>query len=140
MPGQFAGLQVTPNRRCRYTIHCIVSIRLVSKVARGGIVATAGDLDGDGRDDLIFGVAAGSSEVRSFLTTSFTGTPVRTFTPFTGLIGLRLAIADVNSDGIAEIVAAQGLTGGNLVRLFNGANNAELLTVTGVPAGGVFVG
>ncbi len=118
----------------------IGKFKAFSKVARGGIVATAGDLDGDGRDDLIFGVATSSSEVRSFLTSSFTGVPVRTFNPFTGLNGLRLSITDVNSDGIADIVAAQGPGGGNSVRLFNGGNNFELLKITGVPAGGVFVG
>jgi hypothetical protein len=110
------------------------------KVPRGGLVATAGDLDADGQDDILLSAAEGAAEVRSFLTNPFAASSVRSFLPFATPKGLRFAITDVNGDGIADIVAAQASGGGDSVRLFNGANNAELLKITGVPTGGVFVG
>ncbi|MGB8167551.1 MAG: right-handed parallel beta-helix repeat-containing protein [Chthoniobacteraceae bacterium] len=118
----------------------LAKFQVFGKLARGGVQATAGDLDGDGRDDLVFSPAAGFGEVRSFLTTFFTGSPVRTFNPFPGFAGVRLAITDVNSDGIADIVAAQNPGRASSVHLFDGSNGADLMTINGVPAGGVFVG
>ncbi len=118
----------------------IAKFNAFGKLPRGGLFAAAGDLDADGRDDLLFSPATSVSEVRSFLTTVFTANPVRTFTPFPGLLGTRLAITDVNSDGIADIVAAQGPSRTPAVSIFNGSNNVELLKIIGVTPGGVFVG
>ena len=90
----------------------------------GGISIAAGDIDGDGRDEIITGPG-------------FTGGPhVRVFDPFgterTGFLayhpslttGINVAAADVNGDGRDEIITAPARGGGPHVRVF-GANGAE---------------
>lgn len=73
---------------------------------RGGVVHTTGDLDGDGKDEIIVGTATGTAQVRVF---SGTGTLVRQFFAFaknyTG--GVRLAVADTDGNGSKEIVVSK---------------------------------
>ena len=50
------------------------------------------------------------------------------FTPFAPnyRFGARVAVADVNFDGIADIIVASGVRGASVVKIFNGANNTAL--------------
>ncbi|HEY2783527.1 MAG TPA: FG-GAP-like repeat-containing protein [Fimbriiglobus sp.] len=82
-------------------------------------VATA-DLTGDGIDDLIFATGAGRADLR--LVDGATGTDLltdTTFSPyessFTG--GLFVAAADLNGDGIAEVVVSPDTGGGDRVQV-----------------------
>lgn len=92
---------------------------------RAGITVASGDLDGDGWDEIVTGTMRdGGPQVRVF---SHTGSAV--FTPgffafdtqFRG--GVNVAVADVDGNGQAEIVAGAGVGGGPQVRIFDKAGN-----------------
>lgn len=98
---------------------------------RGGVTVAAGDVNGDGYDDLV--VAAGRSggpHVKIY--NGRTGELIREFlayeSTFTG--GVYLAVGDVTGDGKADIITGTGVGGGPLVRVFDG--------VTGAPTANYF--
>jgi hypothetical protein len=86
----------------------------------GGVYVAAGDINGDGFDDVIVGADAGggphvkvfSGRDGSLIASFFADAPT-----FTG--GVRVAAADFNLDGRAEIVTAAGPGGGPHVRIFD---------------------
>ncbi|HTK73910.1 MAG TPA: VCBS repeat-containing protein, partial [Gemmataceae bacterium] len=60
--------------------------------------------------------------------------------PFMG--GARVAVADINGDGTADIVTGAGTGGGAHVRVFNGKDNTELLSFIAFDTsyiGGIYV-
>lgn len=73
---------------------------------RGGVVHATGDLDGDGKAEIIVGTATGSAHVRVF---SGSGVLVRQFFAFaknyTG--GVRIAVGDTDANGVNEIVVSK---------------------------------
>src|SRR5262249_55120877 len=87
----------------------------------GGLYVAAGDVNGDGRADIITAPDVGGGPlVRVFdgasgvLTLAFNA-----YDPtFTG--GVRVAAGDTNGDGKAEIITGPGFGGGPLVKVFNG--------------------
>jgi hypothetical protein len=93
----------------------------------GGVFVAAGDLNGDGRADIITGAdAGGGPHVRAFsgadhaLLADFFAYDVA----FRG--GVRVASGDFNGDGRADIFTAAGPGGGPNVRVFSGADRREL--------------
>jgi hypothetical protein len=104
----------------------------------------AGDLDGDGRAEIVTGAGPGASpHVKAFDGT--TGAEVRSFfaydPAFSG--GVSVAVRDVNGDGFADIVTGAGVGGGPHVKAFDGVTLAELESMfSGDPSflGGVNVG
>lgn len=89
----------------------------------GGVYVAAGDIDGDGRADLVAGMdeATGApSGVNLF--SGVDGSSLGTLTPFgTGFSGgVRVAAGDLNGDGRADIVVGSGPGGGGHVRVFSG--------------------
>ncbi|MDD5342457.1 MAG: S8 family serine peptidase [Patescibacteria group bacterium] len=91
---------------------------------RGGVTLTGGDVDGDGQDEIITGVAgAGGPQVRIFGRQSNQKVALEhpgfmAFAPdFRG--GLSLATIDFQADGKKEIAVAVRSTGNPLVRIFN---------------------
>lgn len=93
---------------------------------QGGVSVAAGDINGDGRADIITGAGAGGGpHVKAFdgvtgdlLLSFFAYTPA-----FTG--GINVAVGDVNSDGLADIITGAGPGGGPHVKVFDGRTGAE---------------
>ena len=109
----------------------------------GGVYVAVGDVNGDGRADIVTAPGAGGGpHVRVF--DAVTGASLHSFLAYTpGFAGgVRVAAGDVNGDGKADIVTAPGPGGGPHVRVFNGVTGAELSAFFAFsPAftGGVFV-
>ena len=102
----------------------------------GGVRTASGDVNGDGQADVIAGAGAGgapqvsvfsgasSVQIRSFLA----------FAPaFTG--GVSVAAADVNGDGVADIIVGAGPGGGPQVKVFDGKTGATLSAFFAYDAG-----
>lgn len=97
----------------------------------GGIQVAAGDVNGDGRADIV--VSADSNPGGSWVKTynASTGIPFTTwiggFSPYTGSTfgGVRVAVGDVVGDGRSEIITAPA-AGSPVVRIYN----ANAATVT----------
>src|SRR5262249_7428485 len=91
----------------------------------GGVFVAAGDLNGDGRAEVIVGAAA-NGHVKVF--DGGTGALVRSFSADAGWSGgLSVAAGDVDGDGRADIItgAGRGAAGGH-VKVFSGLDNSLL--------------
>jgi hypothetical protein len=95
----------------------------------GGVFVAAGDVDGDGLDEIVTGAdAGGSPQVKVF--NGQTGTELSSFfaydLSFSG--GVRVAAGDLNGDGAADIITGAGpsATGGPHVKVFDGISGSEL--------------
>jgi hypothetical protein len=107
----------------------------------GGVYVAAGDVDGDGLDDVIVGAGPGGGpHVKVFAgATQLPLADFFAFSPsFTG--GVRVAAGDVNGDGRADLVLGSGPGGGELKVVNVGAPNplANYLPYASY-TGGVFV-
>lgn len=121
------------------TGQAIQSIQLSTKSA--GYHVAAGDLDGDGKAEIILGANSGTPQVRVYsngvLSQQFTAIPNVTAG------GVRVAAKDLNGDGKADLLFATGVGVGPKVRLFD---PLALLDLAGVPIGdakyrnGLFIG
>jgi len=80
------------------------------------VPVSRGDLDGDGREDIVVGSGAGGR----FKVFSAGGTLMRAGVPFGEFQGaVDAAVGDVTGDGVPDIVVAAGPGGGPHVRVFN---------------------
>ena len=93
----------------------------------GGISVAAGDINGDGRADIITGAGpSGGPHVRVF-----SGTDLGVLASFYAYAvafpgGVSVAAGDVNGDGLADIITGAGPSGGPHVRVFSGADLSVL--------------
>lgn len=109
------------------------------KTFRGGVNLAAGDLDGDGVDEIITGTGTGGGpHVRVF---DLRGKLLAQFFPFNPVsrFGVTVAAGDLDGDGRDEIVAAVASGGEPRVLLFNaqGAPMGEFLAHDARYRGGV---
>jgi hypothetical protein len=110
---------------------------------RGGAWIAGGDVNGDGRADIITGAGLGGGpHVKVF--DSVTGTVLQSFFAYDSAFrgGATVAAGDINGNGLADIVTGAGFGGGPHVKAFDGQTGAELLSFLAYdPAfrGGVFV-
>jgi hypothetical protein len=116
-----------------------------------GLYVAAGDVNGDGRADIIVGQGQGGAPiVRVFSGASVTAnsaTKIAEFTPFESNFGggIRVAAVDTNDDGLCEIITATGPGGKSRVRTYKLATSGAATLLDEIDAydptvpGGVFV-
>ncbi len=110
--------------RNKVFVPVILGLMAYDENFRGGVTIAGGDVDGDGRDEIITGVAAaGGPHIRIFgrqpdQTVQLEHPGFMAFSPdFRG--GISIATSDYQADGRAEIVAAVRSDGNPVVRFFN---------------------
>ncbi len=94
---------------------------------RGGIYVASGDINGDGQADIITSPGnGGGPHVRIF--NGADGSLLSEFMAFEEEFrgGVRVAVGDVNGDGVPEVIAAAGQGGGPRVRVFNGLTGNQV--------------
>ena len=119
-------------------------LRAVSaRPSTSGITVAAGDLNGDGRAEVITGSGPGGPATVAVYD-GRTGRQFRRFSPAGfGTAGVRVAAGDVTGDGRAEILVTPASGPGSVVRVFDGrtfAPRGTFGTLAGVAHGnGLFV-
>ncbi|MDB6175336.1 MAG: hypothetical protein JWL59_4647 [Chthoniobacteraceae bacterium] len=112
----------------------------VGRAAHGAFVSS-GDVTGDGRDDIIVGSGRGGGIVQIY--DGQTGSLVNSYTPFGKGFkgGVRVAIGDVDGNGIDDVVVSQG-DSGSRVQVYSGATTTILQDFKAAPKSyrsGIFV-
>lgn len=139
------------------TSQLLMSFDAYDSSFRGGVNVAVGDVNGDGRADLVTGAGEnGGSHVKIF--------DGRALFPLEGAVGdagpnsyllreffaydaqynvgARVAVADMDGDGKAEVVTAPVTNGGPHIRVFSGADGSvyrEWFAYDAKYTGGVFV-
>jgi hypothetical protein len=110
---------------------------------KGGVFVAAGDVNGDGFDDVIVGADAGQKPLVEVVSGK-TGRVLDEFdaasSKFKG--GIRVAAGDVNGDGLADIITGMGAGASPEVSVFSGVDGSLMASFLAGPTtfhGGIFV-
>jgi len=112
----------------------------------GGVWVAAGDVNGDGKADIITGPGAGMAPlVKAFSGAGTDAALLRSFQAYTPNVtgGVRVAAGDLTGDHVADIITGPGPGGGPHVKAFDGVDltvRLELMAFDPTYLGGVFVG
>jgi fimbrial isopeptide formation D2 family protein/uncharacterized repeat protein (TIGR01451 family) len=101
----------------------------------GGVRAAAGDVTGDGIDDLVVSFGAGADPIVAVFDGA-TGGLTRAFLAFPNFYkgGANVAVGDVNNDGFADIVVTPEVGVVSLVRVFDGRTSAQTAEFLAFPS------
>jgi hypothetical protein len=95
----------------------------------GGVAVAVGDVDNDGKAEILTGPGGAAGTVRLYGQTT---TPLKSFSPFgtsyTG--GTRVALGDINGDGKLDLVVAQAKGPQAKARLYDAATLQEFFAGT----------
>jgi uncharacterized repeat protein (TIGR01451 family) len=110
---------------------------------RGGVTVATGLVDSDNVEDIITGAGpSGGPHVKVF--SGATGALIFSFFAYAADFrgGVNVGAGDTDRDGHADIITGPGQTGGPQVKVFSGANGAQLVNLIAYDIsflGGVFV-
>jgi VCBS repeat protein/FG-GAP repeat protein len=108
----------------------LANLRTFNALYTGGVRVAAGDVNGDGRADIIAGRGSGPAVVKVFdgRTRQLLPGPLSRLlvAQDPGRGGVFVAAGDVNGDGRADIITAAGPVGAQMVRTYDGATGAKL--------------
>jgi hypothetical protein len=91
----------------------------------GGVTVAAGDVNGDGRADIITGTSTAASHVKAF--DGRTSAELRSFFAYAGFNGgVYVAGGDLNGDGREDIITGAAAGGAPHVKVFSGVDLAEI--------------
>lgn len=110
---------------------------------QGGVFVAAGDVNGDGRAEVITGAGDGGRPVVRIFD-GLTGNMLNSFLAYDAAFrgGVHVAAGDVNGDGIAEIITGPGAGAGPVVKIFSPIGPGLLQSFLAYPAnflGGVYL-
>jgi trimeric autotransporter adhesin len=108
----------------------------------GEVYGIFADISGDGISDIVVGAGPGSTGGHVKVFDGRNNSEIRNFFAFPGFVGgVRVAGADVNGDGRADIIVGLGPGTVAQVRVFDGLTSQQLRAITPFPGfqGGVFV-
>jgi len=110
----------------------------------GGVRVAVGDLNGDGRAEVITAAGRGAAP-QVTVYNGLSGQVLRSFYAFTPTFagGVFVAAGDVNGDGLADIITGAGAGGGPQVTVYDGGTNGTLASFYAMApnfTGGIRVG
>lgn len=108
-------------------LHLLTEFFAYSSTFLGGVYVASGDVNNDGKADIITGAdSGGGPHVR--VISGANGRELMGFFAYapTFVGGVRVAAGDFNNDGRADIITGAGPGGGPHVQIFSGANGSVL--------------
>jgi hypothetical protein len=109
----------------------------------GGVFVATGDVNNDGRADIITGAGSGATGGHVKVFDGVTGAQIRSFLAYPGFNGgVRVGAVDINGDGFADIITGAGPGAGPHVKIFDGrtlATLASFFAFDSAYTGGIFV-